>query len=123
MVGSVMLCRGGSSLCVVGGLTFAAATIAAAAEPLPVYSVERWCEFVARASGAKSEMIYGGCLNEEQKSYDQMKLRWSDLPAQTQHWCNQVAKSTGNGSYLILNGCVDEELKAARENAQRQFRR
>jgi len=119
-----MLCRRASLLCVVGGLTFAAATIAAAAsERLPIYSPERWCEHVARATGARSELVYGGCLDEEQSSYDALKPRWGDLSAQTQRWCNQVATAPGSGSYLILRGCVDEELKAAHENAQRQFRR
>jgi hypothetical protein len=75
---------------------------------------------VAKTSGG-SEMIYGGCVEQEQSSYDQLKESWSDVPRKTQAWCNQVAKASGPGSYMILKGCIEMEATAQKENAARQF--
>jgi len=105
------------------GLTALLAATAARADGLPVYPVEQWCEKVSRSAGAKSEMIYGGCLDQEQSAYDALKKSWAALPGQTQTWCDKVAKSSGGGSYMILNGCVEQETNAAKENSVRQFRR
>jgi hypothetical protein len=95
----------------------------ARAAELPYYEVEKWCETIARSAGARSELIYGGCVNQEQSAYDALKPRWASLPAQTQRWCDQVARASGSGSYLILNGCVQQEISAGQENSRRQFRR
>src|SRR6266850_1708800 len=96
---------------------------AARADGLPVYPVEKWCEEVSRSAGGRSEMISGGCLDQEQSAYDALKETWAALPGQTQTWCDEVAKSTGGGSYMILNGCVEQENSAAKKNSARQFRR
>jgi hypothetical protein len=93
------------------------------ASEVPFYAVEQWCDKVAKAAGARSEMIYGGCVKQEQSAYDTMKRVWNTLPAQTQTWCDRVARSGGVGSYMILNGCTEQEIAAAGENSQRQFRR
>jgi len=90
---------------------------------LPSYEVEKWCDVVARSAGSRSELIYGGCIEQEQSAYDELKERWASLPVQTRHWCQQVAKSGGKGSYAILNGCVEQEIAAKQENAKRQFHR
>jgi hypothetical protein len=94
-----------------------------AAGELPSYPVEQWCDRVASSSGPRSELIYGGCIKQEQSAYDSLKGTWSVLPSQMQSWCDTVAKSGGAGSYLILNGCVQQEQNAGRENSTRQFRR
>jgi hypothetical protein len=93
------------------------------ANDIPNYPVEEWCEKVSRAGGSKSEMIYSGCINQEQSAYDTLKRSWAALPRQTQEWCDKVAKSTGGGSYMILNGCVDQEISAGKENTTRRFQR
>jgi hypothetical protein len=40
---------------------------------LPYYSVEKWCDIVANTGGSRSEMIYGGCIRQEQTAYDSLK--------------------------------------------------
>ena len=95
----------------------------AGAADLPVYAVEKWCDAVARSGGSKSEVIYGGCIKQEQSAYDHLKGSWDSLPEQTRSWCDQVAKSGGLGSYMILDGCVKQETTAAKENSRREFKR
>ncbi|MGL3111840.1 hypothetical protein [Bradyrhizobium sp. BR 1432] len=87
------------------GLPFPSAT----AGGLPDYPVEQWCDQVARAAGTRSELLYGGCIGQEQTAYDHLKGTWGDASAQTQNWCDQVARAGGRSSYLLLNGCVDQE--------------
>jgi len=103
-------------------LTALLATATARADDLPVYPVEQWCEKVSRSAGARSEMVYGACLDQEQSAYDALKKSWAALPGQTQTWCDKIAKATG-GSYMILNGCVEQEGAAGKANSERQFRR
>jgi hypothetical protein len=91
--------------------------------PLPQYQVEKWCDDVAASTGPRSEVAYAGCIDLEQKAYDEMKTRWATMPAQRQKWCDEVARSTGNGSYLSLFGCAEQEERAAEQNAQRRFKR
>jgi len=95
---------------------------AAIAGDLPNYPVEAWCNKIASAVGAKSEMLYGGCISQEQSAYDSLKTVWADLPQRTKTWCDQIAKSTG-GSYLVLKGCLDQEDSARRQNSTREFQR
>ena len=95
----------------------------ARASEMPFYPVEQWCDQVARSAGARSEMIYGGCISQEQSAYDSLKSRWSTLPIATQSWCDSVARSSGAGSYMILKGCVEQEINAGQANSRRQFQR
>jgi hypothetical protein len=93
------------------------------ASEVPFYSVKQWCDTVSKSAGNRSEMIYGGCIDQEQYAYNSIKEAWSTLPAQTQKWCDSVARSTGAGSYMILNGCIQQEMSAGKENSRRQFQR
>ena len=93
------------------------------ASEVPFYSVEQWCDKVAKSAGPRSELIYDGCVNQEQSAYDTLKRVWNTLPTQTQTWCDRVARSGGVGSYMLLNGCREQEITAAGENSKRQFRR
>ncbi|MES5485399.1 hypothetical protein QMZ05_21835 [Bradyrhizobium sp. INPA03-11B] len=95
----------------------------ALAGDLPDYPVETWCSRVSSISGAKSEMLYGGCIDQEQAAYDSLKKSWSTLPQQTREWCSRVASSTGGGSYMLLKGCVDQESDARQQNSSRRFQR
>jgi hypothetical protein len=95
----------------------------AAAQSIPHYAVESWCNKVARSGGAKSEMIYGGCIDQEQSAYNELKGAWGALPIRMRAWCDQVAKSGGTGSYMILKGCIDQEQSAASTNSRRTFQR
>ena len=98
-------------------------TITAIAGDLPNYPVEKWCTSIASVSGAKSEMVYGGCISQEQTAYDSLKTTWADLPQQTRNWCDQIAKAAVGGSYMVLKACVDQEDAARRQNSNRQFQR
>ena len=91
---------------------------APAGPPIPFYLVESWCQKVAKSVGAMSEVIYGGCIDQEQSAHDDLKRLWNTLPAQTQNWCDRVARSTGDGSYVLLNGCVGQEITAGQENSK-----
>jgi hypothetical protein len=102
---------------------FVLAGAAQAETILPTYPVEKWCDQVSRSVGARSEMIYGGCIDQEQNSYNELKASWTTLSNHTQTWCDQVAKATGSGSYMILKGCVEQETQAAKENSTRKFQR
>jgi hypothetical protein len=102
-------------------ITITAGTVRAS--EIPAYPVEQWCDKVARVAGARSEMIYGGCISQEQSAYDGLKTRWSTLPIATQNWCDNVARSSGAGSYMILSGCVEQEVNAGQQNSRRQFQR
>lgn len=57
-------------------------------------------------------MIYSGCLEMEQDSYNKLKRSWSSLAEKTQKYCDRVAKTSG-GSYMLLDGCIDMETEAA----------
>jgi hypothetical protein len=61
-------------------------------------------------------------MNEEQSSYDDIKIQWTSLPKNIINHCNEVARFGGGGSYMILKGCIEEEMAAARSNSGRQFR-
>jgi hypothetical protein len=110
-------------LCAVIAITSITMTLPARATELPNYSVEQWCEEVARSAGARSEVLYGGCIDQEQSAYDHLKQSWADVPVQTRTWCDEVARSAGPGSYMLLNGCVDQENSARQQNSTRRFQR
>jgi hypothetical protein len=93
------------------------------ASEIPNYTVAQWCDKVAKSAGDRSEMIYGGCISQEQSAYDGLKHRWKTLPIATQNWCDRVARSSGTGSYMILNGCVAQEINAGQQNSRREFQR
>jgi hypothetical protein len=91
------------------------------ASDIPNCVPERWCKEVSDASGG-SEVIYGGCMSQEQDAYDALKQSWTDAPSKTKAF-KEVAKSSGSGSYGILKGCIDQEATAREENSTRQFKR
>lgn len=82
----------------------------AMAAAMPRYNVEAYCKNVQNVSGG-SAMIYNGCIQNEQTSYNHLKATWGRLPAKVQGYCDQVGQAVG-GSYLILKGCVDNEMNA-----------
>ena len=58
-------------------------------------------------------MIYNGCIDQEQTSYNRVKPNWDQLPSKVRDWCDQVALAGGAGSYSILEGCIKQELDAS----------
>ncbi|HMF49692.1 MAG TPA: hypothetical protein VK603_13665 [Candidatus Saccharimonadales bacterium] len=94
--------------------------VVAGEQEVPDYPVERWCKEVAKTAG-DSEIIYGGCIQQEQSAYDDLKVSWTEVPRKTQIWCKEVAKASGPGSYMILKGCVEQEAAAQKENTTRHF--
>ncbi|PWF25570.1 hypothetical protein [Corticimicrobacter populi] len=84
---------------------------AAQAADLPRYDPETYCQQISNTSGGSS-MIYSGCIDMEQSSYNKLKSAWDSLPGRTREYCDQIARTTG-GSYAILDGCIDMETQAA----------
>ncbi|MGE6917615.1 hypothetical protein [Achromobacter kerstersii] len=78
---------------------------------MPRYDPEAYCKRVANTSGG-SAMIYSGCIDMEQTSYNKLKPIWATLAEKTQKYCDRIAKTSG-GSYMILDGCMDMETQAA----------
>ena len=90
---------------------------------LPQYDPEGWCRTVASSGGGFSRVIMSGCLQQEQKAYDDLVSRWDRVPSSMQSWCDRVANSSGSGSYVILFGCVKQEEQAGQSLNKFQFRR
>ncbi|MNL57612.1 hypothetical protein D3C87_1811880 [compost metagenome] len=88
------------------------------AAEIPRYDPEAYCKKVANTSGG-SAMIYSGCIDMEQDSYNKLKPTWPTLADKTQRYCDRVAKTSG-GSYMLLDGCIDMETEAA--SSQKQFK-
>lgn len=65
-------------------------------------------------------MIYNGCIEQEQMSYNSLKSRWATLPQKTRSYCDEIARFS-EGSYMILSGCVDMENSAASEANEFKF--
>ena len=84
----------------------------ALADP-PRYDVAVHCTEVASFGGEYSEMMYDGCFDMEQASYDNLKRRWDAIPSRMRQHCDEVATFGGTGSYALLEGCVQMEEAAA----------
>ncbi len=78
---------------------------------IPRYDPEAYCKRVANTSGG-SAVIYSGCIDMEQDSYNKLKSTWPTIADKTQKYCDRVAKTSG-GSYMLLGGCIDMEMEAA----------
>lgn len=93
--------------------------VSAHASEVPRYNPEAYCRQVASFSGGSS-MIYNGCIEMEQKSYNNLKRIWPSVPSNTRNHCNEVASISG-GTYAILEGCIDMESEAASSTKSFQF--
>lgn len=82
----------------------------AQADNIPRYNVENYCQEVADISGG-SAMIYNGCIDIEQQSYNSLKSEWIGISPKSKSYCDEVATISG-GSYSILKGCIDMENSA-----------
>lgn len=89
------------------------------AKEMPRYDPEAYCQQVANVSGGSS-MIFNGCIDMEQQSYNNLKSVWASIPNRTKNYCDKVASVAG-GSYSILEGCIDMELEAASSSKEFQF--
>lgn len=98
-------------------LTVTAFEVSAA--EIPRYDVAGYCGNVAEISGG-SDLIYNGCIKNEQVAYNTLKERWESIPARTRAYCLEVGRVSG-GSYLILDGCFDLELSAANNKSTFEY--
>ena len=89
------------------------------AESVPRYDPDAYCKDVAEFSGG-SAVIYSGCIDSEQDSYNNLKEAWPTLPDAVRSYCDDVARYA-DGSYVILEGCVEQEMKAASSKKQFKF--
>ena len=58
--------------------------------------------------------MYNGCIEVEQKSYDNLRRRWASISPRIRNYCIEVAEFAGS-SYNMLDGCITMEERAARE--------
>ncbi len=89
------------------------------ASNLPIFKPNLYCSEVSEVSG-NSSIIYNGCLEIEQKSYNKIKVVWNNLSLQLQKYCNEVAEFSG-GSYSILEGCIEMETEASSSKKEFKF--
>lgn len=92
-----------------------------AAGDLPRFDVDAHCEKVAAVGGSRSEVIFGGCMDMEQQSYDGLKAIWTSLPDSLRTHCEKVGR-VGGGNYVTLLGCVEMERQAEAHNERRTFK-
>lgn len=104
-------------------LMLLAAPLPASAQgrPIPDFDPMATCRAMNQASGAPSQFLLNGCLQNEQRSYDELKTLWPTLTPAMQTTCERIAAVSP--SYFLLIGCVRNELRAAEQNQQFQFRR
>ncbi len=95
----------------------------AAKAEVPNYDVEAGCKRIASLGGGSSQVIEGGCLQQEQAYYDAIKPVWDNLDQAIKAQCDHIARVGGGGSYVILHGCIEQELQAAKQNKEFKFKR
>ncbi len=100
------------------GIMLLAAT-SALAQSLPRYDPATYCKGVSDFSGGSS-VVYKGCIEMEQTSYNELKPKWPALSSNTRNHCEEVARFS-DGSYVILKGCVDMEADAAASTPEFKF--
>lgn len=106
-------------LTAIGIALLATTATSANAQSLPRYDPATYCKGVSDFSGGSS-VVYKGCIEMEQTSYDSLKSTWSGLSSKTRNHCEEVARYS-DGSYVILKGCVDMEADAAASTPEFKF--
>ena len=103
----------------IGIMLFATTATFALAQSLPRYDPATYCKGVSDYSGGSS-VVYKGCIEMEQTSYNELKPKWPALSSKTRNHCEEVARYS-DGSYVILKGCVDMEADAAASTPDFEF--
>jgi len=103
----------------IGIMLFAITATSALAQSLPRYDPATYCKGVSDYSGGSS-VVYKGCIEMEQTSYNELKPKWAALSSKTRNHCEEVARYS-DGSYVILKGCVDMEADAAASTPEFKF--
>lgn len=104
---------------VIGIIVFASSIASANAQSMPKYDPVTYCKGVSDYSGGSS-VVYNGCIEMEQSSYNELKPKWAALSSKTRNHCEEVARYS-DGSYVILKGCVDMEADAAASTPEFKF--
>lgn len=99
-------------------LPFVASAQAQLAADFPIYDVNGRC-------ATRGEMPYvRACWKMEQEAYNDLKLSWTQIPAQAKQNCLAIVNKYPVFNYSNLDKCVDNWMVAHRlDNAQPfQFR-
>lgn len=80
---------------------------------LPRFDVEANCEDI---SGGSHDM-FNFCIEEEQKSYNQLRQNSASIDAQTMSYCSELS----GDSYDMLLFCIEEETEAANNRQSFSF--
>lgn len=70
-----------------------------------------FCQQVSDTAGG-SDSLKNACVQQEQSSYNALKLEWDSVAERTRHFCDQVGRSSG-GSYQMLSACIANETAAS----------
>jgi len=93
-------------------------------EKLPLYDIERTCEWQQSDRKLIDAAEYRECFARQQQAYDKLKESWGSLSRGIRTFCPQFAHINGSpGSYFWLEACVSTELKKEAEEAQRKASR
>jgi hypothetical protein len=108
-----------------GIATLTLSPAAGAPEPasdLPSYNVERYCQRESELLG-RDNSILKFCLDEEQKSYDELKKKWDSLDKMVKVHCQNETPESILPSYYKVKVCITRELKAKEELNDFKFKR
>ncbi len=108
---------------IVFGLAFMLSCSAAAPEPgndLPSYNVAKYCEHESDIFGSGNDSMLEFCLEQEQKSYDELKSKWAGVDKMAKYYCQPVGDLP---SYYKLKVCLAKKSKEEGDLSQFKFRR
>ena len=88
--------------------TLALSSLAMAAD-IPRFEVEAICKEI---SGGSHDM-FNFCIEQEQKSYNQLRDEAESIDARMMNYCNEGA----GDSYEVLLFCIEDETYAENESA------
>ncbi len=93
----------------------------AAPEPvsdIPSYNVEKYCIMESKLLGDDTSILKF-CLEQEQKSYDELKTNWNSVDKKVKDDCQQTPET----SYYKLKVCIAREIKTKEELSDFKFRK
>lgn len=81
--------------------------VPAAAEPIPRYSLSKYCERMS--GGGNDRMAKARCMSKEHQAYSALRKGWERLDPKAQEYCLDIGDASV-GSYSLLATCMRQEL-------------
>jgi hypothetical protein len=111
-------------LAMVGATFMTAAACVSATDALPVYDIERLCQWQEDVRWMRGNRKlhdaeeFSDCLDRDRRAYNSLQQLWPQLPTEIKTLCQAVAATHGPPSYWMMEVCVQLELKKARREGQ-----